>query len=101
MTLETKEEKRVESEAKVEPKVCEFTGYLREDGKIVLKPTSEECRKAIVEAGAEMGIDVELEEPVKPCEPCKEAAKRWLTAMRARRVAKEAEHANTVEKTAV
>ncbi len=73
---------------KVEPKVCEFTGYLREDGKIVIKPTSEECRKAVVEAGAEMGVDVELETPAVPCEPCKEAASRFLATMQARKAAK-------------
>lgn len=90
MEPEVKDEKKVELET---PLVCEFKGYLRDDGKIVIKSDSEECRKAIVEAGAEMGVDVELETPAVECEPCKEAAKRFLAKMQARKAAKEAEHA--------
>ena len=86
-------EPEVKDEANVElktPLVCEFKGYLRDDGKIVIESDSEECRKAIVEAGAEMGVDVELETPAVECEPCKEAAKRFLAKMQARKAAKEA-----------
>jgi hypothetical protein len=90
MTVETMDEKKNESEAKIgaKAKVCEFTGYLNDAGKIVIKPTSEECRDAIIEAGKEMGVDVELETPKVPCEPCKEAAKRFLSAMQTRKAAK-------------
>lgn len=70
------------------PPVCEFKGYLRDDGKIVISADSEECRKAIVEAGAEMGVEVELEKPAVECEPCKEAAKRFLAKVQARKLAK-------------
>lgn len=69
------------------PVVCEFTGYLREDGKMVVKVDSEECRKAIVEAGTEMGVEVELEAPVVECVPCKEAAKQFLATLQARKLA--------------
>jgi len=84
----------VKVKAKVEletpPVVCEFKGYLRDDGKIVIKSDSEECRKAIVEAGAEMGVEVEVEEPAVECEPCKEAARSFLSRMQALRAAKAA-----------
>lgn len=86
--VEIKDEAKVKLETP--PVVCEFEGYLREDGKIVIKAESEECRKAIVEAGAEMGVEVELETPVVECEPCKEAAKRFLTRMQAWKAAKAA-----------
>lgn len=76
---------------KVEPKVCEFTGYLRQDGKLIIKAESDECRKAIVAAGEVMGVDVELEKPAVECEPCKEAAMRFLAAMQAKKDAALAE----------
>ena len=85
MVNEVKDEAKVELEKP--PVVCEFKGYLRDDGKIVIKSDSDECRKAIVEAGAEMGVEVELETPAVECEPCKEAAKRFLAKMQARRAA--------------
>jgi len=91
MVSEVKDEAKVGLETP--PVVCEFKGYLREDGKIVIKSDSEECRKAIVEAGAEMGVEVELEKPAVECDPCKEAAKRFLAKMQARKVANETEHA--------
>ena len=87
MEPEVKDETKVKLET---PLVCEFKGYLREDGTAVIVADSEECRKAIVEAGAEMGVEVELETPAVECEPCKEAAKRFLTKMQARKAAKEA-----------
>ncbi|MBA7693448.1 hypothetical protein ES703_102030 [subsurface metagenome] len=75
----------LEKPPEVTPAVCEFKGYLRDDGKIVITSESEECRKAIVEAGAEMGVEVEVEIPAEECEPCKEAAKSFLTRIRAMR----------------
>ncbi len=63
--------------------VCEFKGYLRDDGKIVITSDSEECRKAIVVAGAEMGVVVELVTPAVECDPCKEAAKHFLAKIQA------------------
>ncbi|GAI01933.1 unnamed protein product [marine sediment metagenome] len=96
-----------EGEVKVEtpetpPVVCEFKGYLKEDGKILITSDSEECRKAIVAAGKEIGVEVAVEEPVVECEPCKEAAKRFLAKMQARKAAKAAkdtEHTSSVETT--
>ncbi|MBA7552997.1 hypothetical protein ES705_45579 [subsurface metagenome] len=85
MSVDT--EVKVEANAVVEkpPAVCFFKGYLRDDGTIVIKADSEECREAIVAAGIEMGVDVELEKPAVECEPCKEAAKSFLARMRALR----------------
>ena len=85
--VEIKDEAKVKLET---PLVCEFKGYLRDDGKIVIESDSEECRKAIVEAGIEMGVEVELKTPAAECEPCKEAAKRFVAKMQARKAAKEA-----------
>ena len=78
----------MENEVEKSPPVCEFKGYLREDGKIVISSDSEECREAIVAAGIEMGVEVELVKPVVECEPCKEAAKRFLTRIQALKAAK-------------
>ena len=83
--VEIKDEAKVELET---PPVCEFKGYLRDDGKIVIKSDSEECRKAIKVAGEEMGVEVEVEEPAVECEPCKEAARSFLTRMQALKAAK-------------
>ena len=85
METEVKDEAKVELEKP--PVVCEFKGYLRDDGKAVIIAESEECRKAIVEAGAEMGVEVELVTPAVECDPCKEAAKRFLAKMQAKRAA--------------
>lgn len=81
----------IKDEAKVEPEapVCVFTGYLRGDGKMIVTSDSEECRQAIVAAGKELGIEVELELPVVECEPCKEAAKRFLASIQAKKAAAE------------
>ncbi|GAI59545.1 unnamed protein product, partial [marine sediment metagenome] len=57
----------------------------------------DECRQAIVAAGKEMGVEVELEEPTVECEPCKEAAKRFLTKIQALRAAKAAPAAPATE----
>ncbi len=83
MVDETKVEAKVESET---PLLCEFKGYLRDDGKIIITTDTDECRKAIVAAGEEMGVEVELEKPVVECEPCKEAAKRFLAKIQARKL---------------
>lgn len=95
MVNEVKDEAKVELEKP--PVVCEFKGYLRDDGKIVISADSEECRKAIVEAGAEMGVEVELEKPAVECEPCKEAANRFLARMQALKAAKAAPAAPVTE----
>jgi len=89
----------VKDEAKVEepPAVCEFKVYLRDDGKIVIKTDSDECHKAIIEAGKEMGVEVEVEMPAVPCDPCKEAAKRFLAKMQAKRAAAAAPAAPVTE----
>ncbi|GAI59537.1 unnamed protein product, partial [marine sediment metagenome] len=56
--VEIKDESKVELEKP--PVVCEFKGYLRDDGKILITAESDECRQAIVAAGKEMGVEVEL-----------------------------------------
>ena len=76
-------------EIKDKAPVCEFKGYLRDDGKMIVTTDSEECRQAVVAAGKEMGIEVELEVPAVECEPCKEAAKRFLAAIQAKKAAAE------------
>ncbi len=75
----------MENEVKKSAPVCEFKGYLRDDGKIIITSDSEECREAIVAAGVEMGVAVELEKPAVECEPCKEAAKRFLAKIQAKK----------------
>ncbi|MBA7553047.1 hypothetical protein ES705_45632 [subsurface metagenome] len=80
-------ETEVSAETKVEsgttPVSCKFTGYLDDDGQIVIETDSDECRRMVVEAGKELGVKVE-------CKPCNESAKRIVAAMQAKKVAKEA-----------
>ncbi|GAI78524.1 unnamed protein product [marine sediment metagenome] len=77
----------MEAEAKVEPGTppvsCTFTGYLDDDGQIVIETDSDDCRRMVVEAGTELGVKVE-------CKPCKAAASKFVAAMQARKLAKEA-----------
>lgn len=71
-------------EAEVEPKVevettpeCKFTGYLNDEGKIVIETETDACRRLVVEAGKEMGVEV-------LCGPCNELAQRMVANLKAK-----------------
>ena len=54
---------RYGDELKKVGKLCEFSGYLGEDGMIKILAESEGCRRAIIAAGKELGVDVGLVTP--------------------------------------
>ncbi len=70
-------EVKVEAKVKVEPPACKFTGYLNDEGKIVIETETDECRRLVVEAGKELGVEV-------LCGPCNEIARRMVADLKAK-----------------
>lgn len=75
------------TEAEVETKVevetapaCKFKGYLNDEGKIVIETETDACRRLVVEAGKEMGVEV-------LCGPCNELARRIVANLKAKQEA--------------
>lgn len=68
---------KAESKVEVEPAACKFTGYLNDEGKIVIETETDACRRLVVEAGKELGVDV-------ICGPCNEVARRMVAALKAK-----------------
>ncbi|MBA7587573.1 hypothetical protein ES708_29604 [subsurface metagenome] len=70
-------EPEVKVEAKVEPEACKFTGYLNDEGKIVIETETDACRRLVVDAGKELGVEV-------VCGPCNEVARKLVARLKAK-----------------